>query len=88
MPGFGMNPGEPSMGNEADRELTKRVRRALGDSLELQRHPINVSAHDGVVELSGEVPSAGLRQLAEELAISAPGVREIRNHILVEGERD
>ncbi len=82
------SPGPGPLDRPSDRELTRQVRRALGDKLELQMQPIEVDAHDGVVELRGTVATAELRQIAAEQAASAAGVREIVNHITVNGQRD
>lgn len=81
--------GEPRLGvTREDEQTAANVRRALSENLELQMHPLQVIVCEGEVELRGEVPNAELRQLAAQLAMSAPGVRNVVNHIVVAGDRD
>jgi len=79
--------GEPQLGRDDDARLARDVRRMLEDNLELQMHPIEVSACEGVVELRGTVPDAELRQFAEQLALAAEGVRVVINRINVGDQR-
>lgn len=44
---------------------------------------IRVIVHDAVVYLKGRVPSERLRQRAERLAVSEPGVRKVVSYLVV-----
>ncbi|MHB1132164.1 MAG: BON domain-containing protein [Chloroflexota bacterium] len=70
-----------------DEELALRVFSAIKENGELRRHSLQVLACEGEVELRGEVPDSELRQTAGQMAISAPGVRNIINHIVIGGDR-
>ncbi len=69
-----------------DKAIAEAVRKALLTKLYFQTHPVDVSVKDGVVTLRGVVDSAEMRQEAAELAVMAPGVREIVN--LIDGPGD
>jgi osmotically-inducible protein OsmY len=43
-------------------------------------------AHDGVVQLTGTVPSFHIKQIAQELAIHTPGVSQVVNCLRVVAE--
>lgn len=63
------------------------VRTRIGDALRRQAeghaHNISVQAADSIVTLKGRVPTFAERRAAEYAAWSAPGVREVRDEILV-----
>ena len=50
---------------------------------ELSTYPIQVKYADGAVTLSGEVPSAELKQKAERIALTVKNVRRVINNITV-----
>jgi hyperosmotically inducible protein len=66
-----------------DAALNTRINAALvGDPVTKARQ-IDVEVSDGIVQLNGHVDSAAARTRAEEVARGIPGVREIRNNLLV-----
>jgi osmotically-inducible protein OsmY len=71
----------------ADIQLRDSVRRVLNDRLELEEHPVEVVACEGVVQLGGTLPSADLREFAESQAMAAEGVARVINRIQVDGSR-
>ncbi|UTW45164.1 BON domain-containing protein [bacterium SCSIO 12696] len=53
---------------------------------ELDRAHVNVHAHNGIVLLTGEVPSADLRTLAGDTARKFRGVRQVHNELQISGK--
>lgn len=69
------------------RELETAVRAALRDNPATRRLPVGVqSPGPGLVELTGQSPTAVLRKTAGEVARSVEGADVVVNRILVEGE--
>lgn len=69
-----------------DATLTARVKAQLAMDEGLRTiTTINVDSDDGVVRLSGTVPSEEAKQRAERAASQADGVRTVRNNLKVEG---
>lgn len=64
-------------------DLEQQVHDAIGRMADLDARSIGVSAGDGKVHLQGSVHSLADRQIAEHAAASAPGVREIKNELVV-----
>lgn len=75
--------GQPE--RQADQQLEETVRRILSDNRELEANPIEIVACQGVVELSGMLPTADLREFAEQQALAAEGVDRVVNRIQVDG---
>ena len=65
------------------RDIQRRIVRALHNDADLDAHHIAVSIHEGVVTLSGVVASWLQRESAERAAGAAPGVVRVDNHIVV-----
>jgi osmotically-inducible protein OsmY len=68
----------------ADAVLASTVRQRLANDRDLST-TIDVAVSEGIVTLTGRVPSETLRLRAEELARGAEGAREVRNLIRVHG---
>lgn len=86
LPGDGFS--EPRVGaTPRDEELASKVLSTIKGNTQLQRHPLHVVVCEEDVELRGSVPDAQLRQLAAQLAMAAPGVKNVINHITIGGER-
>jgi hyperosmotically inducible protein len=68
---------------QQDQSITAAVQRALSarEPLRISIPQVEVQSAEGVVTLSGFEPSYTLRRLAEEVAASVPGVREVRNEL-------
>jgi osmotically-inducible protein OsmY len=64
-------------------DVTKKIKDALRRSAERDADRIVVATMDHVVTLSGSVPSFAERRLAETAAWSAPGVKEVKDEIVV-----
>ncbi len=56
------------------------------DPLRVNFHLIRVDAQDGRVILDGVVPSTAIKRMAETLARSIPGVREVQNDLVADPE--
>ena len=68
----------------SDAELTFAVRTAFVNDAELLLIPdLAVTTVGGEVRLTGTVPTAVLQQRAGRLARDVPGVRKVRNDIVV-----
>lgn len=72
----------------SDPAITARVKVALLGDAETESGRIDIQTRDGVVQLSGFVESEEMKQAAERAARDVPGVKEVRNQLVVqEGER-
>lgn len=71
----------PSHGALADRHLTLHVKRALAANN--QTSSVGVTAHRGVVTLTGHVHKESQKRKATELAHKVAGVKHVHNHIRV-----
>lgn len=50
--------------------------------------PLEVKAHDGVVEMRGYVRTRAAKLVAEERVRSVPGVRTVKNHLITDTDLD
>jgi hyperosmotically inducible periplasmic protein len=64
---------------QRDSDLTKTVENALIKNPVTKAHEINVATADSVVQLSGFVDSAEVRNTAADVANAVPGVRRVQN---------
>jgi VCBS repeat-containing protein len=64
-------------------EVTQKIKDALERRADRTSKHINVDTVDGIVTLTGSVPSFGDRRAAEGAAWSAPGVRGVRDELAV-----
>lgn len=64
-------------------EVKSKIEEALKRSAELDARRITVSAHDGTVELWGNVRAWMEREEAERAAWAAPGVHSVVSHISI-----
>ena len=67
-----------------DTTTSYRVKTALGSSKRLAGFPLDASANNGVITLTGQVPSDNLKLLAAEIARDTMGVKEVNNQIAVD----
>lgn len=67
-----------------DPETARKVKTALGLSKRLAGFDIQVTASDGVVTLTGQVPSEDIKSLAGAIARDTPGVNDVKNEISVD----
>lgn len=74
---------EPS-GPTSDEETTNNVRAALDAQADITKGTIAVSASVGVVSLHGNVGSHWERIVAEDVARSARGVKDVQNFLVVD----
>jgi len=65
-------------------EMQQAIESALARSAEVDARRIIVEANGDSVTLWGSVQSAAQREAAEQAAWSAPGVRDVSNHVMVE----
>lgn len=87
----GINSGRPVIlkaipsqrGFEPNDPLAEDVYAALQADSSLPTRYLTASAKDGVVILSGTLPSLALRAKAEEIARRVPGVRALRSRLTV-----
>ena len=68
-------------------ELKKDVLAALQADPVTHELKFDVATADGIVTLSGTVPSYGLKMLASEVAMGAKGVSELKNELLVDSKK-
>lgn len=67
-----------------DNEIAGQVRTALGAAAEVVKEAITVSVINGVATLNGSVRDAWQRSVAEDVARSARGVRDVRNLLIAD----
>ena len=70
--------------SSGDADTTRKVKTALGLSKRLSRFDINVITGDGIVTLTGQVPSEDIKSLAGEIARDTAGVNSVTNDIAVD----
>jgi hyperosmotically inducible protein len=76
--------GKTSMGTKLDDTvMTGRVKAALMDASDVKSGQINVETKSGVVQLSGFVNSAAMKEKAGEVAAGVSGVKEVQNVLIV-----
>lgn len=66
-----------------DMDLSERASRELCKLGHRSLQGIDVSVHAGIISLNGHVPTYFLRHLAEDIAASIPGVRDVENRLVV-----
>ena len=71
-------------GNFADKEVANYVRAALDAHAEVLKEAITVSVSGGVATLEGSVRDSWQQALAEDIARSARGVRDVRNRLAID----
>ena len=64
------------------------VRLALADNVEMRAYDVTVEAAEGVVVLSGLVPTLGARDRVVSYVSSLPDVRVVRSTLRLEGQPD
>ena len=76
--------GKTSMGTKLDDSVTTgKVKAALMDASDVKSGQINVETKSGIVQLSGFVDSAAMRDKAGEVAKGVSGVKEVQNVLVV-----
>jgi hyperosmotically inducible protein len=70
--------------SSADVAATTKVKAAFGLSKRVSAYDINVSTTDGIVTLTGLVPSEDVKSLAGEIARDTQGVRQVNNEIRID----
>lgn len=69
---------------QTDAQIADGVRKAFAGNLSSQeRNAINVTVQNGVVTLTGTLPSSYSKQVAGMLASTVPGVVDVKNEIVV-----
>jgi hyperosmotically inducible protein len=68
-----------------DAMITTKVKAALIADKQVSALKINVKTEQGVVKMSGTVPSAEIGQRALELAAGVEGVKNVQNDLRVKG---
>lgn len=95
-PGMGMPDrmpgGHRGKGPKNFTRSDERIREAVSEALEIHDHidasQIEVLVKNGEVVLSGTVDSRDMKRLAEDVATSVSGVRDVQNQIKVGSDRD
>ncbi|WP_332815868.1 BON domain-containing protein [Ramlibacter sp.] len=71
----------PAGGRTPDPEITASVKAQLAADGELRGVRIDVDTRDGIVTLSGAVPTAAMRARAGEIAHAVKGVRRVNDQL-------
>ncbi|WP_300752054.1 BON domain-containing protein [Janthinobacterium sp.] len=66
-----------------DETITSSAKAALGADAQAASLPVNVATKQGVVVLSGDVPSAEAGDRVVQIVASVSGVKEIKNELKV-----
>jgi len=90
------NPDSPAIQNtpaiqkmsKADRELTRKIRRAVvsDKDLSLEAHNIHITAQDGAVTLIGAVKSDDEKKAIEDKATEIAGAGKVTSELTVSGK--
>jgi hyperosmotically inducible periplasmic protein len=82
-------PGNESEAKAVDADLDKAIEKNLDATLIKHRLKKNVKydVKNGVVTLTGDLPSQSKRQEVEKLAASIPNVKQVVNEIEVKGQK-
>jgi hyperosmotically inducible protein len=82
-------PGNESEAKAVDSDLDKAIEKNLDATLIKHRLKKNVKydVKNGVVTLTGDLPSQSRRQQVEKLAASIPNVKQVVNEIEVKGQK-
>jgi hyperosmotically inducible periplasmic protein len=82
-------PGNESEAKAVDSDLDKAIDKNLDASLIKHRLKKNVKydVKNGVVTLTGDVPSQAKREQVEKLAASIPNVKQVVNELEVKGQK-
>jgi len=75
---------EPSSTTPSATSIQISVNQKFLDDSQLKTYTIDAQVDNGVVTLSGEVPSNELKMRAEKLATTVKGVRSVINRITVQ----
>jgi len=67
-----------------DAATSRKVKTALGLSKRLAGFDIGVNSSEGVVTLTGQVPSEDAKSLASEIARDTAGVTDVKNEIAID----
>ncbi len=70
--------------SSGDATTTRKVKTALGLSKRLAGFDIDVNTSNGIVSLTGRVPSEDAKSLAGEIARDTPSVTDVKNEIAIE----
>lgn len=76
----------PRRAQPQDEDLLDTLCERLSGDPDIDASEIDVTVREGIVALSGTVPSRQARRDAEAIAESLRGVREVENHLRVEGK--
>jgi hyperosmotically inducible periplasmic protein len=69
--------------SSSDVATTRKVKTALGLSRRVAGFEIDASTSDGIVTLTGQVPSEDVKSFAAEIARDTPGVKDVNNQLAV-----
>lgn len=74
--------------SKADRELTRKIRRAVvsDKDLSLEAHNIHITAQDGAVKLVGAVKSEDEKKAIEDKATEIAGSGKVTSELTVSGK--
>lgn len=79
----GSGAGQAAAGKVDDAQITSRVSASLMGDKELSNVQIDVDTRDGVVTLSGPVPSSTAKARANEIAHGVKDVKSVNNQLTV-----
>ena len=74
---------EPIGAAMSDTAITTKVKASLLEQKKLSSTHVHVRTREGVVRLTGSVPSATQRQTAVDVTLAVNGVKSVENHLSV-----
>jgi hyperosmotically inducible protein len=82
-------PGGESTAKDINSDLDKGIENNLSAALlqNAMNKQVNFSVKSGVVKLTGEVDSQGLRKKAQDVAAAIPNVQQVVNELQVKDQR-
>ncbi|WP_416051059.1 BON domain-containing protein [Cupriavidus basilensis] len=80
-----INPTHEPVGDAmSDTAITTKVKASLLEQKKLSSTHVHVRTREGVVRLTGSVPSATQRQTAADVTHAVSGVKSVENHLSVQ----
>lgn len=78
------NPTHETVGQGmSDTAITTKVKASLLEQKNLSSMHVHVRTREGVVRLTGSVPSAVQKQMAVDIVHGVTGVKSVENHLLI-----
>lgn len=76
---------DEEVGMITDDDIEERIADRISDAGRWNDNQIDVTVHNGIAEINGEVETEQERQLIEQLVLRTAGIRDTRNNLILIG---